>query len=78
MLKKIKKRQKEKKKKNIKKITKKMGKDGIESKLNDYAVKHRSDEGYAIYATPLADDDFAKKCLKLVKKAAKAKKLEGE
>ena len=53
-----------------------MGKEGIEKKLNDYAIRHRNAEsGLAVFATPLADEDLTKKCLKLVKKAAKHKNI---
>jgi hypothetical protein len=44
-----------------------------EHKKNDYTVKHRNTNGIAVIATPLADESLSKKCLKLVKKAAKAK-----
>jgi len=36
---------------------------------------HRGDDGLAIIARPLASDELTKRCFKLVKKAAKVKKL---
>jgi H/ACA ribonucleoprotein complex subunit 2 len=47
----------------------------LESKKDDFAVRHRSKLGKAVFATPLAESKVSKKVLKLVKKAAKAKAI---